>query len=152
MGDLALLDQVGHHLGHRLGLHTGVHAVLEVQVDVVGLKPPEGALHRGADGLGPGVWDQRLVHCGTGLVEADAEFGDDLDLVPDVLQGLPHQLLVLVGVSGGAVGLSGVEHGVAQIEGGPDGPDGLAPLGGGPIGVAEAHTPQTHGRDGQIGA
>ena len=144
MGDFALPDQIGHHLGHRLGLHPGIHAVLEVQVNVVGLEPPEGALHGTTDGLGPGIRDQGLVHRRAGLVKADAELGDDLDPVPYVLQGLSHQLLVLMGVVRGAVGLGGVEQGVAQIKGGPDGPDGLAPLGGGAVGVAEAHAPQAH--------
>ena len=152
VGDLALPNKIRHHLGHRLGLHLGVHAVLEVQVDVVGLEPPEGALHRGADGLRPGVRDQGFIDRRAGLVEADAELGDDLDAGSDVPQGLPHQLLILMGIGGGAVGLGGVEQGIAQVIGGPDGADRLMFLRGRPVGVAESHTPQTHGRDRQIGA
>ena len=150
VGDLALFHQVGHHLGHRLRLHIGVHSVLKVKVDVVGLEPPERTLHRGSDRFRPCVGDQWLVHHCAGLVEADAELGDDLHLVPDILQRLAHQLLVFVGIGGGAVGLGGVEQGVTHIVSGPDGPGSLAPLCGRSVGVAEPHAAQCARIHGQM--
>ena len=55
-------------------------------LDVVGLEPPEGAVHRGTAGLRPGVWDQELVHRLAGLVKVDAKLSDDLHLAADIFQ------------------------------------------------------------------
>ena len=152
VGDFARFHQVGHYACHFLRLHIGVHPVLEVQVDMIGLEPPERTLHRGSDRFRPCVGDQWLVHHCAGLVEADAELGDDLHLVPDILQCLTHQLLILMGIGGGAVGLGGVEQGVTHIVSGSDGPGSLAPLCGRSVGVAEPHAAQSHSGDRQVGA
>ena len=152
VGDLSLLDQVSHYLSHRFGLHMGVHAVLEIQVNMVGLKPPERAFHRGADALGPGIRNQGFVHRCAGSVKPDAEFGNKLHLIADILQRLSHHLLVVVRVLRCSVSLGGVEHGVTHVKGAPNRPYGFAVFCGRTVGVAKAHAAQSHGRDVQIRA
>jgi len=91
--------------------------VLVVQVDVVGAEPLQGALDGGADVRRAAVEDARAA---TG-VRDDAELRRQHHLVAAALDGPTNQFLVEVG----AVDLSGVEMGDAQIQRPVDGADGL---------------------------
>ena len=91
MADLARLDELLDGAGHVLDRHVGVDAVLVEQVDDVGAQPPQRAVDRGADVLGPAA-DAALVAV---VVEGEAELRRDDDLVADRRESLPDDLLVL---------------------------------------------------------
>ena len=52
---LPLRDQITDRVGHLLDRHVGIDAVLIRQVDIVGAKPAQGALHRLTNLLRPSV-------------------------------------------------------------------------------------------------
>ena len=88
--DLAGLDELLDGAGDVLDGDVGVDAVLVEQVDGVGAQTPQRAVDRGADVVGPAT-DPALM---SALVEREAKFRRDDDLVADRLQGLTNDLLV----------------------------------------------------------
>ena len=108
-GGQGLLDR-----GHR------VRGVQLVQVDVVGLQPGEGLLHRDLDvaAAALGAGRRAVAHVGA-LVP---ELGGEHHLVPAALQDLAEREL---GRARPAVGLGGVEERDALVDGGVDDRAGL---------------------------
>jgi hypothetical protein len=52
---LPQVDQITDRVGHLLDRHVGIDAVLIRQVDIVGAKPAQGALHRLTNLLRPSI-------------------------------------------------------------------------------------------------
>ena len=123
MENFALPDQVRHAPGHFLRGRGRVYTVLEVEVDAVRPKPPEGALHGFLDALRAGVGNQGVGHDTRVGVEADAKLRDDLHLVPDGLEGLACQTLIGMRIILGAVDLGGIEKRITRLRRSPQKPD-----------------------------
>jgi len=103
--------------------------VLVVQVDGVDTQAPERALRHLADVLGSAV-----QHLSGGRVEVEAELRGDQRLPAERRERLPDDLLVL-----GAVDLRRVEERHATLEGRAHERDGLLPVRGWPVAVAQPH-------------
>ena len=86
---LALFDQLAGRAGHVLYRHRWIDAVLIEQVDKVGAKPSQTALHRLKDMLGPAVHADDPV-----AVETRAKLGGDHYPVAPAFECPAEQLLV----------------------------------------------------------
>jgi hypothetical protein len=115
VADLAVGHQLGQSADGVLDGGARVDAVLVVKVDVVDAQALQGAVDRGADVRRPAVDDAGAA---TG-VRDQAELRRHDDPVPAALDGSADQFLVDVG----AVDLSGVEMGDAQVQRPVDGAD-----------------------------
>ena len=107
------------------------------------------ALHRGADGLGPGVGDQRLVG-----VSLSAKWMPNFVTIWTLSRygasRLAHQRSFWCGVVGGAVDLGGIKHRVADSRRLADGRHRFVVAGGCAVGMAETHAAQPDGRYGKV--
>ena len=107
--DLARLDELLHRADGLLDRDVRVHAVLVVQVDIVDVEPMKRASQASVDVVRRAV----DAHPGAVRVPHIAELGRQLRLGAATGDGFPEELLVRVG----AVHVSGVEQGDAQVEG-----------------------------------
>src|SRR5712692_7096620 len=107
---LALLDQLPYRAGHLLDRHGRIDTVLIEEIDIVGPKPTQGALHRLTDMLRPASsFGADLLS----VLETKAKFGADYYLVVPALKRPAEQLLV----GEGTIALGRVEEGASQFEG-----------------------------------
>ena len=120
VADLALGDEVVEGGQGLVDRGDRVRGVQLVQVDVVGLQPGEGLLHRDLDVIAAALRARRraVAHVGVPV----AELGGEHDLVPAALQDLSQGEF---GRARAAVGLGGVEERDALVDGGVDDRPGL---------------------------
>ena len=137
MADLSLVDQLLDRAGHVLDRHVGIDPVLVKKVDVVGAQPAQRALEHFADVFGP------AVELAVASVEGEPELRRDDDLVPQRLERLTDDLLVVVG----PVHLGGVEERHAVPVGLSQEVDHRRPVRGGAERLADPHAAQPQRRD-----
>ena len=117
--------------------------MLVVQVDVVGAKPAQRALHGGAD-VGRTAVESPRARAG---VRDEAELGGEHHLVAAALDGTADEFLVDVR----AVDLGGVDEGDAEIESAMDGANRFVVVGSGAgVAVGHAHGSQPDARDFEV--
>ena len=114
--------------------------MLVVEVDVVGLQPPERTLDDLANVVGLAGRFSREARA---TFDIEPELRGDDDLIADGLQCLTDQLLVGVG----SVNLGGVEERHALVESRTDELDGVGAVHGGTKGGTHPHAAETDGRD-----
>ena len=137
--DLPLCDQPGESAHGLLDRCRGVDSVLVVEVDVVGVEPPQRALDRKSDVGGSAV----EVAGSVADVRDHPELGGEDDVVTPTPEGPPDQLLVRVG----PVHLRGVDEGDTQLEGTMDRRDRMALVDAGvDVGGGHAHRPESQSR------
>jgi hypothetical protein len=150
VADLALADQLLHRLPDLLPRRGPVNVVHLIQVDVIGLQPPQARLAGAANVVGrqPAIVraeSHRLVHL---------RRQDDVVAVPAALQpsadGLLRDAVPLLHVRGlrAAVDVGGVEEADARIHRGVHNREAGRLV----HGVAEVHGPQTNPADHQTGS
>ncbi len=106
MKDLAGLDQVFHRPGHVLDRYRQVDPVLIVEIDAIGLQPPQRLLDHAPDAFRPAVESD-------GSVDRKAELGRKDDLVADRRKRFADELLVRIGT----VDFGRIEEGDAPFVG-----------------------------------
>ena len=104
--DLALLLQPRHGAHGLLDGHQRVDAMLVIEVDHIGLQPPQAGLAGGHHMFGPPIGHARAAPVGV------AEFGGDDDLVASSLKGAREQALIVPP----AIFVGGVEKIDAHIQ------------------------------------
>lgn len=98
---LALSDQIPDRAGHVLDRYSAIDAVLIKQIDKLGAKPAQAALHRLTDMRGPAVHADDLI-----AIETRAKLRGDHYLMAPALERSAQQLFV----GKGAVVLRRVEE------------------------------------------
>jgi hypothetical protein len=96
IADLSLLDQLFHRADDIFHRHFGVDAMLIEKVDRFDLEPAKAALDGAPDLIGTAADPTKMV--AGSLVDVPAEFGGDLDLIPQRRQRLADHLLIGPGV------------------------------------------------------
>ena len=148
--DFSFADEVGHDARHFFRGHLGVDAVLEVEVDVVGFQPPEGAFHRPADSFRTGIGNQRQRHLAAFKVKTQAKLGGDFYTASMRGQRFAHQALVDMRLLRCSVNFGSVKKRVPKIYGLPQKAHRLALLRGHAVAMGKAHATEAYGGNGQI--